>query len=85
MMKDLNRQSLDRIKDTLMSEGLQEHRESLRRDYTSRKPHSSAAVYGFRCLKPASRLKMRNEFGSLLDQDVRKKEVEIYLDDLIGK
>ena len=84
MMRDLNHQGLQRIKETLLTEDGSEHREALRRDYTSRSAYASAAVYGYRCLKPKSRAKMRADFEPRLEEVVRKQEVGRYLDDLIG-
>lgn len=84
MMRDLNNQGLQKIKETLLSEDRSEHIEALRRDYISRSAFTTGAVYGYRCLKPKSRAKMRADFEPRLEGAVRKQEVGRYLDDLIG-
>lgn len=84
MMRDLNHKGLQRIKETLLSEDRSEHQAALRRDYTSRSAYASAAVYGYRCLKPKSRAKMRADFEPRLEVKARNEEVGRYLDDLIG-
>lgn len=71
LMKDLNRQSVDKMKNVLLAEESDERKTSLRKEYISRQPYASAAVYGYRCLPRISRERLKDEFKVMLDEKVR--------------
>lgn len=80
-MKDLNKQSLNTLRTDLLTKELSKRKHALKQVYLSRKPHSDAAVYAYRCLPKETKEKLEREFAVIINEKARKEEIERCLDE----